>query len=66
MAAVAATRSAWPGSHGSANGCRRCTGAGRPAAGLLITGNVMVHAEALTGSAGVALDGAAPLEPFTE
>lgn len=35
-------------------------------AGLLITGNVMVHAEALTGSAGVALDGAAPLEPFTE
>lgn len=35
-------------------------------AGLLITGNVMVHAEALTGPAGVALDQAAPLKPFTE
>ncbi|WP_037619858.1 NADH:flavin oxidoreductase/NADH oxidase family protein [Streptomyces aureus] len=35
-------------------------------AGLLITGNVMVHAEALTGPAGVVLDEAAPLEPFTE
>lgn len=34
-------------------------------AGLLITGNVMVHAEALTGPAGVVLDDAAPLEPFT-
>ncbi|MET7726148.1 NADH:flavin oxidoreductase/NADH oxidase family protein [Streptomyces mirabilis] len=34
--------------------------------GLLITGNVMVHAEALTGPAGVVLDDAAPLEPFTE
>ncbi|MET8816329.1 NADH:flavin oxidoreductase/NADH oxidase family protein [Streptomyces sp. NPDC004549] len=34
--------------------------------GLLITGNVMVHAEALTGPAGVVLDEAAPLEPFTE
>ncbi|WP_431676370.1 NADH:flavin oxidoreductase/NADH oxidase family protein [Kitasatospora sp. KL5] len=34
--------------------------------GLLITGNVMVHAEALTGPAGVVLDAAAPLEPFTE
>ncbi|MFL1377815.1 MULTISPECIES: NADH:flavin oxidoreductase/NADH oxidase family protein [unclassified Nocardiopsis] len=33
--------------------------------GLLITGNVMVHAEALTGPGGVVLDGAAPLEPFT-
>ncbi|TQN32190.1 2,4-dienoyl-CoA reductase-like NADH-dependent reductase (Old Yellow Enzyme family) [Haloactinospora alba] len=33
-------------------------------AGLLITGNVMVHAEALTGPAGVVLDEAAPLEPF--
>ncbi|WP_110208576.1 NADH:flavin oxidoreductase/NADH oxidase family protein [Nocardioides daejeonensis] len=33
-------------------------------AGLLITGNVMVHAEALTGPAGVVLDAAAPLEPF--
>ncbi|MFG2823532.1 NADH:flavin oxidoreductase/NADH oxidase family protein [Kitasatospora sp. NPDC048365] len=32
--------------------------------GLLITGNVMVHAEALTGPAGVVLDEAAPLEPF--
>ncbi|MFJ2895291.1 hypothetical protein ACIO87_10450 [Streptomyces sp. NPDC087218] len=34
--------------------------------GLLITGNVMVHAEALTGPAGIVLDDAAPLEPFTE
>ncbi|MFI9810276.1 NADH:flavin oxidoreductase/NADH oxidase family protein [Streptomyces sp. NPDC052301] len=34
--------------------------------GLLITGNVMVHAEALTGPAGVVLDEAAPLEPFIE
>ncbi|NBE50418.1 NADH:flavin oxidoreductase/NADH oxidase family protein [Streptomyces boluensis] len=34
--------------------------------GLLITGNVMVHAEALTGPAGVVLDDAAPLKPFTE
>ncbi|MBI0295319.1 NADH:flavin oxidoreductase/NADH oxidase family protein [Streptomyces sp. PRKS01-29] len=34
--------------------------------GLLITGNVMVHAEALTGPAGVVLDESAPLEPFTE
>ncbi|MFE1953348.1 NADH:flavin oxidoreductase/NADH oxidase family protein [Streptomyces sp. NPDC059524] len=33
-------------------------------AGLLITGNVMVHAEALTGPAGVVLDEHAPLEPF--
>ncbi|MFE5734580.1 NADH:flavin oxidoreductase/NADH oxidase family protein [Streptomyces sp. NPDC056528] len=33
-------------------------------AGLLITGNVMVHAEALTGPAGVVLDEDAPLEPF--
>ncbi|MBR7837057.1 NADH:flavin oxidoreductase/NADH oxidase family protein [Actinospica durhamensis] len=32
--------------------------------GLLITGNVMVHAEALTGPAGVVLDRNAPLEPF--
>lgn len=37
---------------------------GAGGAGLLITGNVMVHAEALTGPAGVALDDAAPLEPF--
>ncbi|GGU97281.1 2,4-dienoyl-CoA reductase [Streptomyces litmocidini] len=35
-------------------------------AGLLITGNVMVHAEALTGPAGVVLDERAPLEPFAE
>ncbi|MEU7373652.1 NADH:flavin oxidoreductase/NADH oxidase family protein [Streptomyces albidoflavus] len=34
--------------------------------GLLITGNVMVHAEALTGPAGVVLDEHAPLKPFTE
>lgn len=34
--------------------------------GLLITGNVMVHAEALTGPGGVVLDERAPLEPFTE
>ncbi|MGC5004770.1 hypothetical protein [Streptomyces sp. DT203] len=32
--------------------------------GLLITGNVMVHAEALTGPAGVVLDEHSPLEPF--
>ncbi|MEU9019815.1 NADH:flavin oxidoreductase/NADH oxidase family protein [Actinomadura sp. NPDC048394] len=35
-------------------------------AGLLITGNVMVHAAALTGPGGVVLDDAAPLEPFAE
>ncbi|MDT5346930.1 MAG: hypothetical protein QOH91_217 [Mycobacterium sp.] len=40
---------------------RRWGGGG---AGLLITGNVMVHAEALTGPAGVVLDDRAPLEPF--
>ncbi|MER5202583.1 NADH:flavin oxidoreductase/NADH oxidase family protein [Streptomyces sp. NPDC002825] len=34
--------------------------------GLLITGNVMVHAEALTGPGGVVLDEHAPLEPFAE
>ncbi|MFD8649113.1 NADH:flavin oxidoreductase/NADH oxidase family protein [Streptomyces mirabilis] len=34
--------------------------------GLLITGNVMVHAEALTGPGGVVLDEHAPLKPFTE
>jgi 2,4-dienoyl-CoA reductase-like NADH-dependent reductase (Old Yellow Enzyme family) len=33
-------------------------------AGLLITGNVMVHAHALTGPGGVVLDENAPLEPF--
>ncbi|WP_225801026.1 hypothetical protein [Streptomyces sp. NK15101] len=32
--------------------------------GLLITGNVMVHVEALTGPGGVVLDEHAPLEPF--
>ncbi|MFJ7201275.1 MULTISPECIES: NADH:flavin oxidoreductase/NADH oxidase family protein [unclassified Streptomyces] len=35
-------------------------------AGLLITGNVMVHAEALTGPGGVVLDDTTPLEPFAE
>ncbi|MFF2554484.1 NADH:flavin oxidoreductase/NADH oxidase family protein [Nocardia sp. NPDC058058] len=33
-------------------------------AGLIITGNVMVHAEALTGPGGVVLDANSPLEPF--
>ncbi|HVV11441.1 NADH:flavin oxidoreductase/NADH oxidase family protein [Amycolatopsis sp.] len=33
-------------------------------AGLIITGNVMVHAEALTGPAGIVLDAHSPLEPF--
>ncbi|NMO04692.1 NADH:flavin oxidoreductase/NADH oxidase family protein [Gordonia sp. TBRC 11910] len=37
---------------------------GSGGAGLLITGNVMVHAEALTGPAGVVLDDRSPLEPF--
>ena len=37
---------------------------GAGGAGLLITGNVMVHAAALTGPSGVVLDQAAPLEPF--
>jgi 2,4-dienoyl-CoA reductase-like NADH-dependent reductase (Old Yellow Enzyme family) len=32
--------------------------------GLLITGNVMIHAEALTGPGGVVLDERAPLDPF--
>jgi 2,4-dienoyl-CoA reductase-like NADH-dependent reductase (Old Yellow Enzyme family) len=35
-------------------------------AGLLITGNVMVHAEALTGPGGVVLDADSPLEPFRQ
>ncbi|MGC9543137.1 2,4-dienoyl-CoA reductase [Streptomyces sp. UG1] len=35
-------------------------------AGLLITGNVMVHAEALTVPGGLVLDEAAPLEPYAE
>ncbi len=38
----------------------------RGGAGLLITGNVMVHAEAMTGPAGVVLDAQSPLEPFRE
>ncbi|WP_431958049.1 NADH:flavin oxidoreductase/NADH oxidase family protein [Nocardia lijiangensis] len=37
---------------------------GAGGAGLLITGNVMVHAEALTGPGGIVLDADAPLEPF--
>jgi 2,4-dienoyl-CoA reductase-like NADH-dependent reductase (Old Yellow Enzyme family) len=37
---------------------------GAGGAGLLITGNVMVHAYALTGPGGVVLDDATPLEPF--
>ncbi|MCP2275704.1 NADH:flavin oxidoreductase / NADH oxidase family [Nocardia amikacinitolerans] len=37
---------------------------GAGGAGLLITGNVMVHAEALTGPGGIVLDAEAPLEPF--
>ena len=37
---------------------------GAGGAGLLITGNVMVHAEALTGPGGVVLDEGAPLDPF--
>lgn len=35
-------------------------------AGVLITGNVMVHAEALTGPGGVVLDANSPLEPFAK
>jgi 2,4-dienoyl-CoA reductase-like NADH-dependent reductase (Old Yellow Enzyme family) len=38
---------------------------GAGGAGLLITGNVMIHAEALTGPGGVVLDEVAPLDPFT-
>ncbi|MFE4774872.1 NADH:flavin oxidoreductase/NADH oxidase family protein [Streptomyces sp. NPDC056713] len=34
--------------------------------GLLITGNVMVHAEALSGPGVIVLDENAPLKPFTE
>nr|WP_107905375.1 NADH:flavin oxidoreductase/NADH oxidase family protein [Streptomyces chartreusis] len=37
---------------------------GAGGAGLLITGNVMVHAEALTVPGGLVLDAAAPLEPY--
>ncbi|MGW4719048.1 oxidoreductase [Nocardia sp. NPDC004260] len=36
----------------------------RGGVGLIITGNVMVHAEALTGPGGVVLDAESPLEPF--
>ena len=39
---------------------------GAGGAGLLITGNVMVHAEALTGPGGVVLDEIAPLQPFMD
>ncbi|MGW4122170.1 NADH:flavin oxidoreductase/NADH oxidase family protein [Nocardia sp. NPDC004711] len=39
---------------------------GAGGSGALITGNVMVHAEALTGPGGIVLDDAAPLEPFAE
>ncbi|WP_432086262.1 NADH:flavin oxidoreductase/NADH oxidase family protein [Streptomyces sp. bgisy095] len=35
-------------------------------AGLLITGNVMVHAEALTAPSGIVLDERSPLKPFAE
>src|SRR4030081_4162018 len=38
---------------------------GAGGAGLLITGNVMVHAEALTGPGGIVLDALAPLDPFS-
>ena len=44
------------------NALYRRWGAG--GAGLLITGNVMVHAEALTGPGGIVLDADSPLEPF--
>ncbi|MGI5414185.1 NADH:flavin oxidoreductase/NADH oxidase family protein [Streptomyces chartreusis] len=37
---------------------------GAGGAGLLITGNVMVHAQALTVPGGLVLDSAAPLEPY--
>lgn len=39
---------------------------GAGGAGLLITGNVMVHAEALTGPGGVVLDETSDLAPFTQ
>src|ERR1700745_447409 len=38
---------------------------GTGGAGLLITGNVMVHAEAMTGPGGVVAADRAPLDPFT-
>ena len=37
---------------------------GTGGAGLLITGNVMVHKEAMTGPRGVVLDADSPLQPF--
>jgi 2,4-dienoyl-CoA reductase-like NADH-dependent reductase (Old Yellow Enzyme family) len=37
---------------------------GAGGAGMLITGNVMVHKQALTGPRGVVLDADSPLEPF--
>jgi 2,4-dienoyl-CoA reductase-like NADH-dependent reductase (Old Yellow Enzyme family) len=37
---------------------------GQRGTGLLVTGNVMVHAEALTGPGGVVLDESSPLAPF--
>jgi 2,4-dienoyl-CoA reductase-like NADH-dependent reductase (Old Yellow Enzyme family) len=39
---------------------------GAGGSGLLITGNVMVHAEALTGPGGIVLDEGSSLEPFVE
>jgi len=39
---------------------------GAGGAGLVITGNVMVHAEALTGPGGVVLDAASPVPPFAQ
>ena len=38
----------------------------RGGAGLIITGNVMVHDAALTGPGGVVLDATSPLEPFRQ
>src|ERR1700722_8232300 len=38
----------------------------RGGAGLIISGNVMIDARAMTGAAGVVLDAAQPLAPFTE
>ncbi|WP_051021245.1 NADH:flavin oxidoreductase/NADH oxidase family protein [Nocardia araoensis] len=38
----------------------------RGGVGLIITGNVMVHAEALTGPGGVVLDVDSPLDPFRQ
>ncbi|WP_405876216.1 NADH:flavin oxidoreductase/NADH oxidase family protein [Streptomyces sp. NBC_00005] len=39
---------------------------GRGGAGLLITGNVMIHADALTGPGGIVLDEDSPIEPFRQ